>query len=182
MKLLVVVDMQNDFITGALANEQAQKIIPNVVEKIKNYKDNDYEIVFTKDTHSKNYMLTEEGKNLPVPHCIENTPGWELESEILNVKPEHSLVLNKNTFGSNLFYDLIKSNGDDYESIEFVGVCTDICVISNAVLAKTASPNVHLILDASCCAGVSKEQHDAAIQTMKSLQVEIINEGKEPWR
>ena len=171
MKILVVVDMQNDFIDGALGTKEAIAIVPNVVEKIKNF-DGD-KIIFTRDTHEENYMETQEGKNLPVPHCIRGTNGWELNPEIEALRKEEAV--DKPSFGSMELASYLKEL-DGVESIEFVGLCTDICVISNVMITKAALPEVPVIVDASCCAGVTPESHKNALEAMKMCQVKIIGE------
>lgn len=167
--LLLVVDMQNDFINGALGTKEAEKILPKVIDKIKNYKG---QIIFTRDTHGKDYLKTQEGKNLPVEHCIEGTYGWELQEEIQRLaEKSESRIINKPSFGSlelpKLLKDLRVSN------IELVGLCTDICVISNAMILKAALPEVNISVDSSCCAGVTPESHDNALKAMKMCQIEI---------
>lgn len=179
MDVLIVVDMQNDFIDGALGSQMAQAIVENVNQKVKEAKENGKVIIFTKDTHYENYLDTEEGKNLPVPHCIVNTEGWEITDKIK--VPNDANILQKNTFGAKFLSDYLLMC-DNIKNIELVGLCTDICVISNAIVAKTAEPNAHIIVDASCCAGVTPKSHDTALSAMKTLQIEVINQGKEPWR
>ena len=167
MKILIVVDMQNDFIDGSLGTIEATKIVPNVISKIKEY-ENEL-IYFTKDTHFDDYLNTSEGKKLPVKHCIKGTKGWQIPSQILN---NHTNIIEKYTFGSvDLFKQLETLN--DIESIELIGLCTDICVISNAILAKAHFPNINIIVDSKCCAGVTKESHEKALDTMKMCQIEI---------
>lgn len=175
-KLLVVVDMQNDFISGSLGTPEAQAIVKNVVAKIKGW---DGTIVATKDTHFKNYLETREGKYLPVEHCIKDTDGWYINDEIvkaLNEADESRPVYftDKPTFGSVVLPDYALANHFDY--IELVGLCTDICVISNALLLKAYLPAADIAVDASCCAGVSPELHKAALNVMRSCQIDIINE------
>lgn len=171
MKILVVVDMQNDFIDGALGTKEAVAIVPNVVEKIKKF-DGD-KIIFTRDTHEDNYMETQEGKNLPVIHCIRGTKGWELNPEIEALRKEE--IFDKPSFGSMELASYLKKL-DSVKSIEFVGLCTDICVISNVMITKAALPEVPVIVDASCCAGVTPESHKNALGAMKMCQVIIENE------
>ena len=178
MKILLVIDMQNDFLEGALRNEEGIRIIPNVVNKINEYKKNNDLIIATRDTHQANYMETQEGKNLPVVHCIENTYGWEINDKVKNALGD-VLVFDKPTFGSvdlaSYLYD--EYNGIENElEIELVGVCTDICVISNALLIKANLPEAKIKLDASCCAGVTIASHNAAISAMKSCQINVIGE------
>ena len=168
MKFLIVVDMQVDFITGALGSEHAKKIVPNVVDKVKNYNG---KIIFTRDTHYENYFTTQEGKKLPVLHCVKDTDGWQICSELA---PYVKNVVDKITFGSVDLPSIIKSYGEDIEEIELCGLCTDICVISNAMVLKTAFPETKIIVDSSCSAGVTIKSHNTALEAMKSVQIEII--------
>lgn len=172
-KLLIVVDMQNDFIDGSLGTADAVAIVPNVVAKINNW---DGDIIITQDTHYPNYLETREGKHLPVPHCIIDTEGHKINDVIFGalINKHHFATLNKLTFGSTALPELIRGQGYDY--IELVGLCTDICVVSNAMLLKAHYPEIDIAVDASCCAGVTPESHNAAIQTMKMCQIEIIGE------
>jgi nicotinamidase-related amidase len=183
MKVLVVVDMQNDFVTGTLGSKQAKTIIPNVIAKIKKYQDNGDVVIFTRDTHYPDYLTTQEGKNLPVEHCIKGTWGWEIVDGLMSTALPHE-IYDKNTFGSkDLMNELYKKvTYDGAEEIEFIGLCTDICVVSNALGTKAYVPEAPIKVDAACCAGVTPFAHDAAITTMKSCQIEILNMGKEPWR
>ncbi len=171
-KLLVVVDMQNDFIDGSLGTAETVAIVPKVVEKITNW---DGEIITTQDTHYPNYLETREGKHLPVPHCIIDTEGHKINKDVFAAltKSKHFTALNKPTFGSTALPELIR--GLDYDYIELVGLCTDICVVSNAMLLKAHYPEVDIAVDASCCAGVSVESHNSALNTMKMCQIEVIN-------
>ena len=180
-KLLLAIDMQNDFIYDALENNMAKQIIPAVTRKIADWEKTGQPIIFTRDTHYDDYMTTEEGKNLPVPHCIVNTNGHNIIAELQGFASKHILI-DKHTFGSNSLMNFLEMHPNQFDIIEIIGICTDICVISNAVIAKTASPNSHIIIDAACCAGVTAESHDIALNAMKSLQMEIINQGKEAWR
>lgn len=168
MKYLIVVDMQNDFITGSLGSELAKAIVPSVVNKVKNF---DGKIIFTRDTHFSDYMSTQEGKNLPVLHCIKDSNGWELCEEL---KPYANIVMDKITFGSIELPKLLESYNEPIEKIELCGLCTDICVISNAFLLKAAFPEVPLTVDSACCAGVTVESHNNALNAMKAIQIEII--------
>ena len=172
-KILVVVDMQNDFIDGALGTSEAQAIVPLVKEKIEKF---DGKVIFTRDTHFDNYMQTQEGKNLPVTHCIKDTEGWEIRNELeaLRTRP----AIDKPTFGSVALGELLaeENREEPIESITFVGLCTDICVISNAMIAKAFLPEVPLIVDAACCAGVTPESHRNALEAMKACQIAIENE------
>ena len=168
MKFLIVVDMQVDFITGSLGSKLAEAIVPNVVEKVKNY---DGTVIFTRDTHFADYLSTQEGSKLPVEHCIKDTAGWEICNEL---KTFVNKVVDKITFGSVDLPEIIKSYGEDIEEIELCGLCTDICVISNAMILKAAFPEVKIKVDGNCCAGVSIESHNTALNAMKSVQIEII--------
>lgn len=171
MNVLVVVDMQNDFIDGALGTKEAQAIVPKVVDKIKNF---DGKVFFTRDTHEDNYMETQEGINLPVPHCLECTTGWELAPAIQELVENEPI--DKTTFGSVQLGMILEELDEDeiIESITFVGLCTDICVISNALIAKAFLPEVPIIVDSSCCAGVTPESHENALNAMKACQIKII--------
>ena len=176
-KNLIVIDMQNDFVTGPLGTPEAQAIVPNVVRKIEEARANNTRIYFTKDTHYQHYLDSQEGRNLPVPHCIRGTKGHDLIPEL---QPYEKLnaTYEKETFGSNtLAYDMkLEYAMDDVGEIELIGVCTDICVISNALLIKAHCPEVRIKVDASCCAGVTPEKHKAALEVMKSCQIEVIGE------
>ena len=191
MEVLIVIDMQNDFVSGALGTPEAQAIVPNVIDKIDDYHNQIFKkrkIIFTQDTHGDNYLETEEGKNLSVPHCLLHTEGWELISEIKDFYEtlcdnEPIDCIRKGTFGSIKLPEALNQYALDIESIELIGLCTDICVISNAIIAKSQFKNIPIYVDASCCAGTTPEAHDKAIDLMKnSLQIHILNEGKEPWR
>ena len=175
-KLLVVVDMQKDFIDGALGTKEAVEIVPAVVHKIEEFQKSGDRIIFTKDTHFENYMETQEGKNLPVKHCIKGTEGHEICDEIKAViRPEECKVYEKLTFGSSEFAeDLMKGVYKDVESITLVGLCTDICVISNAMLCKTFLTETPVYIAADCCAGVTPESHDNALKAMEMCQIQIV--------
>ena len=168
MKILIVVDMQVDFITGSLGSESAKAIVPNVVNKIKNF---DGKVLFTRDTHGANYLNTQEGRKLPVEHCIKNTEGWQICDEL---KPYVTKVIDKETFGSVDLPQSIKKLGEEIDEIEICGLCTDICVISNAMILKAAFPEVKISVDSSCCAGVTPESHNTALEAMKAVQIEIV--------
>ena len=181
-KVLLVIDAQVDFITGSLRNEEAIKTIPNLVKKIRNF-DGDF-IFATKDTHGEDYLETKEGQKLPVVHCVLGTPGWELEPNVqsaLNdarLKNTYVEYIEKPTFGS---FDLIETMKrliiDDEIEVEIVGYCTDICVVSNALMVKAAFyDRADITVDASCCAGVTIESNKAALETMKMCQIDVINE------
>lgn len=169
MKTLVIVDMQNDFIDGALGTKEAEAIVPKVAMKLLEYRKAGAQVIFTRDTHQKDYLETQEGKNLPVEHCIEGTKGWQI-TEKLEVKPEDE-VINKVTFGHVWSKEMIKG-----EQIELVGLCTDICVISNALGLKAVLPEVPITVDASCCAGVTPTSHKNALEAMKMCQIHVIGE------
>lgn len=171
--ILVVVDMQNDFIDGALGTKEAVAIVPAVKEKIENF---DGKVIFTRDTHFENYMETQEGKNLPVPHCIKGTEGWEIRFELMELCKEQPI--DKLTFGSSELGNILveEDKVNPIESITFIGLCTDICIISNVMIAKAFLPEVKIIVDAACCAGVSPETHKNALEAMKICQVRVENE------
>ena len=169
-KLLVVVDMQNDFIDGALGSDDAIAIVPKVCEKIDNW---DGRVCFTMDTHYDDYSETTEGQHIPIEHCINDTPGWHLNDEVDKRRNADSFTVYKDTFGSTDLVDLVKYL--DIETIQFIGLCTDICVVSNALLLRAHCPNHNISVDASCCAGTSHENHVAALVVMKSCCIDIIN-------
>lgn len=174
-KILIVVDMQNDFIDGALGTAEAQKVIPNAVNKIRSFNGDVYA---TLDTHYDNYLETSEGINLPVMHCIKDSYGWKLNDKIQDALNSvgYTPIL-KPTFGSTELATVISENYDisDIE-IELMGLCTDICVVSNALLLKAFFPEVKISVDESCCAGVTRESHNAALATMRSCQINIIGD------
>lgn len=190
MKIIVVVDMQNDFIDGVLGTPEAQAIVPIMVDRLKELDSSEHLILFTKDTHQHNYLETQEGKNLPVQHCIEGTVGWSINKQISSFCDYGSYFLGyssptvrkgrilKPTFGSlelgEIIRDIIKTH--DVEEVILMGVCTDICVISNAMLLKAYCPETPITVDASCCAGVTPESHKNALAAMKMCQINIINE------
>lgn len=180
MKVLVVVDAQVDFITGALANPEAEKRVPNIVKKIETAAENGDMVIFTKDTHFEDtYKNSLEGQKLPVPHCIEGTDGWELEPRILDAanKIEASKVwfYSKYTFGAiEMAIELM--NISNIDEIEIIGFVSSICVASNALLLRAAMPNMKITCDASCCAGLAKEDHDAAMIVMKCCQIDVVGE------
>ena len=173
-KILIVVDMQRDFVDGALGSNEAVAIVDNVVNKIESF---DGDIIVTYDTHSEAYMTTQEGKNLPVPHCIKGTDGWKLDKKVqvaLDRKTYKSFE--KPTFGSTELPLYIMNNYNTKEiEIELIGLCTDICVVSNALLMKANFPETKVSVDAACCAGVTPETHQAALTTMKMCQVNVID-------
>ena len=166
MRALIVVDMQNDFIDGSLGTKEAVSIVPEVKKKIEEARREGREVIFTRDTHYNDYLETNEGKHLPVVHCIEESNGWEISPEL---DASSSTIINKNTFGYTGWSDF------DFEEVELVGLCTDICVVSNALIIKALFPEIKVSVDASCCAGVTPEAHEAALATMRSCQIEILN-------
>lgn len=170
-KVLVVTDMQNDFIDGALGTPEAVKIVPYVKEKIEKF---DGTVLFTRDTHFDDYLNTQEGHNLPVAHCIKNTYGWQIRKELDALRKTDPI--DKITFGSKeLAKVLVELNEKEaIESITFIGLCTDICVISNAMVTKAFLPEVPLIVDSKCCAGVSPATHENALKTMQVCQIKVV--------
>ena len=170
MKTLIVVDMQNDFIDGTLGTPEAQAIVPNVKKKIEEYDVREDAIVFTRDTHFDDYLETNEGKHLPVKHCIMGAHGWQIAD---GLEVPHARYINKPTFGWMGWQSLAFEDDDE---VEIVGLCTDICVVSNALILKAMFPKINITVDASCCAGVTPETHKAALQTMKMCQINVIGE------
>ena len=168
--LLLVIDMQNDFIDGALGTPEAVKIVPAVKEKIQNFKG---EILFTRDTHYENYLETQEGRNLPVPHCIKGSEGWQIRKELDELRTTEAI--DKPGFGSLELMEKLKEMNAEEEigSITLIGLCTDICVITNAMCIKTALPEVSVIVDAKCCAGITPESHENALKAMEMCQIKI---------
>ncbi len=170
-KILIVVDMQNDFIDAALGTKEAVAIVENVKNKIRSYPVED--VIATMDTHGENYMDTQEGKNLPVVHCIKGTEGWKIREDIAELLAG-AKIYEKPTFGSvALAEDLKKINEEEEIELELIGLCTDICVVSNALLLKANMPEVTISVDSSCCAGVTPEKHLAALETMRSCQIHV---------
>mgnify|MGYP003293898218 CR=1 FL=1 len=171
-KFLIVVDMQKDFVDGALGTKEAVAIVPNVVKKINEFNG---EIFVTYDTHFEDYPETSEGKNLPVPHCIKDTEGWQLNEKVAEaLEGKEYTVIEKITFGSVDLPDFVeeKTEGENF-SAELVGLCTDICVVSNALLLKANFPEAEISVDSACCAGVTPETHEAALTTMKMCQIKV---------
>lgn len=168
-KYLIVIDVQNDFVDGALGTKEAVAIIPKVKEKIAEYKNSGNKIIFTRDTHNTDYLQTNEGKHLPVEHCIINTDGWQI-FDSLDINGAE--IIDKPSFGYLDWKKHITDNDD--LSIELIGLCTDICVVSNALILKAIFPEANVTVDASCCAGVTPETHNSALETMKMCQVNII--------
>lgn len=182
MKILIVVDMQKDFISGPLGTAEARAIVPYVAEKAKNTPREN--LFVTLDTHQPNYMETNEGRHLPVPHCIEGTEGHALDNAIAAAVDgiPASRIIRKPTFGSVALTDMLRALPEPPTKIEFVGVCTGICVISNAMLCKAAFPEANIVIDAALCACVTPESHDTALNAMRLCQMEILHQGEEPWR
>ena len=172
--ILVVVDMQNDFITGALGTKEAVEIVPQAVKVVREFPGR---VLFTRDTHGEDYLETQEGKNLPVPHCIRETNGWQICPELEPFCRE--APIDKVTFGSSgLSEILMKANeAEAVGTITFIGLCTDICVISNALLAKAFLPEAKIIVDASACAGVTPQSHRTALEAMKMCQIQVVGES-----
>ena len=171
-KILVVVDMQNDFIDGALGTPEAVAIVENVKARIREYDQAD--IFVTMDTHAPNYLETQEGRNLPVEHCIKGTEGWRIRKDIAKLLPDWH-VYEKPTFGSvALAKDIAEIAANEEIEIEVLGLCTDICVVSNALMLKAYMPEVQISVDPSCCAGVTPESHEAALKTMQMCQIRIM--------
>ena len=164
-KTLIVVDMQNDFIDMALGTPEAVAIVPKVREKIRAYVEKGDEIIFTRDTHFENYLETSEGKKLPVEHCIKGTKGWEIADGLY---VEGSKIIDKPNFGWPHW------SNEQLEDVELIGLCTDICVVSNALIIKATFPDANVKVDSRCCAGVTVESHEAALKTMGMCQIEVI--------
>ena len=170
-KILIVVDMQKDFVDGALGSAEAVDIVDSVVKKITGFKG---DIIVTYDTHSENYLHTQEGANLPVPHCIKGTDGWELDAKVQEaLKARPYKAIEKPTFGSTELPAYLKETYPNGMEIELVGLCTDICVVSNALVLKASFPETKISVDSTCCAGVTVESHHAALLTMKMCQIHV---------
>lgn len=170
-KVLIVIDMQNDFINGALGTKEAVSIIPNVKKKIVEYLDRGDEVIFTRDTHYDDYFSTNEGKCLPIEHCKVGTYGWHIHEELDDGSCEH---IDKPTFGYR-FWD--RYTARNFGEIEVVGVCSDICILANCIILKTFFPESHISVDASCCAGTSPQKHAEAMSVLKSCQISVVNEN-----
>ena len=168
-KAIVVVDMQNDFVDGALGTAEAQAMLPRMVEKLTAARAAGTALVFTMDTHGADYLMTQEGEHLPVPHCIRGPAGWAIVEELRPFADAAAAVIEKPTFGATALPAALA----DYDAIEFVGLCTDICVISNALLVKAFYPEKRISVDASCCAGVTPESHTTALNAMRACQIEV---------
>lgn len=170
MKYLIVVDMQNDFVDGSLGTAEAQAIVPAVVARIEKARAEGWTVIATMDTHGEDYLASAEGRKLPVTHCVRGTQGWQLEDRVRAALPEDAIIVEKPTFGCVRLPALI---GDAPEAIELIGLCTDICVVSNALLLKAHYPDAGISVDSACCAGVTPEKHAAALETMASCQIDI---------
>lgn len=170
MKALIVIDMQNDFIAGSLGTQEAQNIVSNVARRIEAARANGEKVFFTRDTHSKDYLNTQEGKNLPVLHCVQGTHGWEIEKSLA---VRDAVVIDKTSFGSLALAEKI-ADLQDLEGIELIGLCTDICVISNAMILKARLPETPIAVRADCCAGVTPASHENALSAMKMCQIQIL--------
>lgn len=172
-KALIIIDMQNDFVHGVLGTDEARAMLPRLVKKLEAIvEEGAVDLIFTQDTHADNYLDTQEGRNLPVPHCIKKTDGWQIVPELQKFIPRAKAVIEKKAFGSTRLPSLIKP----YEVVEFAGVCTDICVVSNALLIKAFYPEQRVQIDATCCAGSTPEAHQEALNVMRNCQCRIINE------
>lgn len=172
MKVLIVIDMQHDFIDGTLGSQEAQQIVSYVKHKIEEYREEACTIVFTRDTHTSDYLSTQEGKNLPVEHCIRHTSGWNIYD---GLSKQGDLIFDKVTFGSVELAEYLAKHHMQDEFL-FVGLCTDICVISNAMLLKAYLPEAQICVDAKGCAGATVSGHETALAAMKACQIQIINE------
>ena len=169
-KAIIVIDMQNDFVYGPLGTEAAVEMLPRLVEKLdRAVKEKSADLIFTQDTHKEDYLSTQEGRNLPVKHCIKGTEGWQLIHDIMPFTKHAKAVIEKKAFGSTRLPSLIKP----YKEVEFVGVCTDVCIISNALLVKAFYPELLVSVDSKCCAGVTPESHKTALAAMKACQCKI---------
>ncbi len=171
--LLLVIDMQNDFIDGALGTKEAQAVVPAVLKRAREFEG---DVLYTRDTHFENYLETQEGRKLPVPHCIKGTEGWQLQPDLARLcRKKGSGILDKPAFGSSRLPEYLREcYPEGLSSVELVGLCTDICVISNAMLLKAFFPELPVRVTASCCAGVTPESHKNALEAMKMCQIEIL--------
>lgn len=181
MDILIVVDMQNDFVTGALGSPEAVEIVPRVVQRVQEGVERGETVLFTRDTHGADYAGTQEGRKLPVAHCIKGSEGWEI---IPQLRPYAPHPIDKPTFGSRALGALLLARDEDLrkqgmpgvEKVTFLGVCTDICVISNALLVKAFLPEAEIVVEADCCAGVTPESHRTALEAMKACQIAVKHE------
>lgn len=170
MKVLAIIDMQKDFIDGALGTKEAIAIVPKVAARLAQARAGGETVVFTRDTHHADYLLTQEGRKLPVPHCLEGTDGWQIDAALA---VEDAPVFDKPGFGSPALIEYLRSL-PALEGVEFIGLCTDICVITNAMMTKGALPEVPLSVRADCCAGVTPQSHETALQAMRMCQISIV--------
>lgn len=168
--VLAVIDMQNDFIDGTLGTQEAEAIVERVAEQIRNF---DGQVVYTRDTHFEDYLNTQEGAKLPVTHCIKGTKGWQIQKDLMALQDESTRIFDKLTFGSVELAQYLKEM-TDLENVTLIGLCTDICVISNAMVIKAFMPEVTIKVKADCCAGVTPQSHDNALEAMKMCQIEIL--------
>lgn len=183
MNYLIVVDMQNDFVTGSLGTKEAEAIVPAAVRRIEKALEQGEEVLFTRDTHGEDYLTTQEGKKLPVPHCIRGTEGWEIVPQLAEYTAGRTPI-DKPAFGSQYLGAILKARDEDLkkqgkpgvERVTLIGLCTDICVISNALLIKAFLPEAEVAVDAACCAGVTTESHKNALEAMKMCQIAVENE------
>lgn len=176
MKIIVVVDVQHDFVYGTLGSTEAQTAMKDIIDRLMQVRKEDM-VIFTRDTHDERYMDTQEGKNLPVAHCIYRTPGWQIADNIDDiVLSEQVRYINKPIFSSYQLIDDINvlSSSYDIDEVELFGFCTDICVISNALMVKSAFPEIKVKVNSACCAGVTPAKHEAALEVMRSCQIEVI--------
>ena len=165
MKAFIVIDMQKDFVDGSLGTKEAVAIVPLVAEKVVEYKKKGYQLIYTRDTHSKDYLNTSEGKKLPVEHCIKGSSGWEIVPEVFE---ENSIIIDKPSFGYTEWQKF------DFSEIVLCGLCTDICVVSNALILKALFPDAKISVLSNCCAGVTPDSHNAALSTMKMCQIDVL--------
>jgi len=168
-RTLIVIDMQNDFIDGALGTKEAQAIIPNVKAKIEEYRKCGNNIIFTRDTHDDNYLKTREGRHIPVIHCVKGTFGWQISDKI-GFDEKNDICIDKPSFGWTHWDDF------KFDEVEIIGVCTDVCVVSNAVLIRSLNPEINVTVDAECCAGATPETHKSALRTMEMCQINVVGE------
>lgn len=174
-KILIVVDYQNDFVTGSLGFPKAVSLENRIAEKIREYRHTGGDIVFTFDTHGDNYLETQEGQKLPIPHCLKNTDGWNLYGKVSAARTDSDKCFEKKTFGSLELAEYLAKK--DYDVVELVGLVSNICVLSNAILAKAALPEAKIIVDAGCTAGADEEMNQKALDVMRGVQIEIIGEA-----
>ena len=185
-RLLIVVDYQNDFVDGALGFEGAELLDERIAAKIDEYRETGDSVCFTYDTHHGNYLETQEGRKLPIPHCIEGTPGFELYGQVATRLHDSDSVFRKPTFGSTALFERLcerqrvatEVGSLPYESIELVGLVSNMCVLSNAVIARTACPDVPIIIDATCTAASDPEMHEKALDIMEGLQIQVVNRSR----